>query len=239
MSAVDVKINVALPIVPARVETEPRIVNSCPRRFRTVADCAIRRENSAAPFLTERSIVAADNRRAVIIRAAAQSAPIFHVVEPKIIFVTRNFDLNGNFGRVVVVSKIHRANVQVDIIRHENFRDSVGDHFVDGCTLLRDAHNLCGVVAADLRQSFLGFGRFKIVKSAHFFLLNVVESFAHVVHRVESFSLLRSQRVKIVRRISRNGQSVADNFAGSVEQRRNWNRIARGIFDVAAYRVRD
>ena len=134
------------------VKSEPRIVNRRPRRLCAVSDCSIRRENSRPPFFANRSVVAANDNRAVIIRAVAQAAPVFHVVEPKIIFLLRrNFNFNVHFGRIIFpVSKFHRVNIYINMLRRENFRDARRNHSVNGGILLSDAHNLRGIIRAYL-----------------------------------------------------------------------------------------
>ena len=71
-------------------------------------------------MVAESFIVAADDNRAVVIGAAAvERAPIFHVVEPEIIFVTfaGNFDFDFDGRRVrITVRKIIRANAQFNIV---------------------------------------------------------------------------------------------------------------------------
>ena len=121
LPAVNVKVNVALLVVIARIKSNARIVNRCPRRLRAITYRPISRENSGANFFTKWSIVAADNRATVIIRAAAQAPPILHVIYPEIIFLPlRDFNFDFHFrGIIFAVSKCHRINIHANKIRRK------------------------------------------------------------------------------------------------------------------------
>ena len=193
LTAVNVKINVALFVVIARIKSKPRIVNRCPRRIRAITYRSVSRENPSTNFFSERSIIAAHDYATMIIRAAAQASPILHVVYPEIIFLAfRNFDFNLDFGRIVLaVSKCHRINIDVDKIwrkeiGRKHFGNSLRNHLINGSALLRDAHNLRGIICANFLNSPSCLSALQVIKLAHFFLSGgAFEIFKHIIHSVE------------------------------------------------------